>query len=110
MNVDPRSRPSLCAVRVPPCACASDFEIARPRPRPPNRLSNERLPCSNGSKIRCMTSGSIPIPVSRKLMLRTSCGGIGRRDEDLAVLRCELDRILEQVPDDLLKLCRVCGD
>src|SRR5439155_21480287 len=36
--------------------------------------------------------------------------GIGRRDQDLAILRCELDRILEQVPDDLLKLCRVCRD
>src|SRR6059036_2355383 len=78
----PRSRPSLCAVRVPLCACARDFEIARPRPSPPNRRSNERLPCSKGSKMRCITSGSMPIPVSRMVIVKTSGDGL---EEEIAI-------------------------
>ena len=53
--------------------------MAKPSPKPPKRRSSERFPCSKGSKIRCMTSGSMPMPVSRMLIVRTS--GDGFKDE-----------------------------
>src|SRR5260370_1866448 len=65
----------LWEIGGPRCAGGGDFEIGKPGPKPATRCSNERLPCSNGSKMRCMASGSIPIPVSRTLTVNIVSDG-----------------------------------
>ena len=52
-------------------------------------------------------SASIPIPVSVTLIIKTCGAGVGGRNRDLAILRGKFDRVLEQVPNDLLKFGRV---
>jgi hypothetical protein len=56
-----------------------------------------------GSKMRCMTSGSIPIPVLRMLTVKTVFRWIVRGDYDFSSFRGEFDCVLQYVPNDLLK-------
>jgi hypothetical protein len=49
----------------PPIASTRRFEIASPRPVPPNRRPAPASACSNSSKIRACISGAMPMPVSR---------------------------------------------
>src|SRR6185312_4582082 len=51
VNAAPRSFPSLRTAITPPCASTIAFEIAKPKPKPPNRFTTSLSPCSNGTKI-----------------------------------------------------------
>ena len=59
------SRSTLVAQTLPPIASLKLLQMARPRPVPPYLRVVELSPCENGMKRREISSGDIPIPVSR---------------------------------------------
>ena len=97
----PRPR-ALDTPMPPPISSDSCLEIASPRPVPPNFLDVDVSACWNGWN-RCVRRPSdIPMPVSRT-STRSSRRGSGLDAEvhdDLALGR-ELDRVADQVDDDL---------
>ena len=88
--------------------------MVRPSPSPPYCRVAETPPCSKISKIRGKIVGLMPIPLSTISMIRLGGPPFGQvfpplrdRDRDGAAGGSELDRILEQVPQDLLQSDRV---
>ena len=95
--------PPLCAVSEADCASASAREIERPRPSP--RVRGPA--CSKGSKMRPSRTGSMPAPVSCTSTATrfASSGTVRRRIRPPG--RRELDRVLDDVPQDLPQPRRV---
>src|SRR5450830_583524 len=70
----PRSRPSLSATIVPPCASTMARAIARPIPRPPKRRFAEVSSCRKRSKTTGRNSASMPCPSSSTAISRPPPG------------------------------------
>ncbi len=55
---------TLSTIRLPPKSSVSFFEIANPKPLPPNLWAISVSACVNSLKISCCFSSEMPIPVS----------------------------------------------
>ena len=84
-----------------PSAVQLDETLRERSPRPvPSRCPTPPPICWNSSKIRSWSSGAIPGPVSVTETC-TIAFAPGRRDDDAAARRRELDCVREEVEDDL---------
>ena len=104
-NIAPRPSPSLWACTIPPCASTSALTMERPSPSPPNlRL----LPDSLAESVEDVWKKIGSNPLAGVADLDADPGALaGQRDPDLPSLGCKLDRVDEQVPDDLPNSRRV---
>jgi hypothetical protein len=104
----------LSTVRSPPMPRARSRLIASPSPTPACVRVSRWSACTNGSKMRSSASAAMPAPVSRTWSrTRPPSARAARRTRHLdaprhAVARLgELDRVAEQVEQDLLQLLPV---
>ena len=88
---------------VPPIESTRRFEMARPRPAPPCARVELPSACSNSSKMRSVSSGCSPGPVSateKRIMSPFSACGPGHGQQHAAGVG-ELDRVAKQVEQHL---------
>ena len=97
--------PPLSAVTVPPCSSTRCRTSERPRPSPACSRVTSDFSCRNRSNTCGRNAGSMPAPVSVTVSTASSASR-SQRDADLVASLRELDRVREQVPDDLLQPAR----
>src|SRR4051795_2538345 len=97
----------LSAVTSPPMARARSRLMARPRPTPREAVAADPPAASgtNGEKMRCSWSASMPIPSSRTRMRARSPSESQRIDH--SARRRELDPVREEVQQNLLQPIRI---
>ena len=93
----------------PPCSSTRLLDRASPRPVPSGRSPFVASACWNSSKMRSWSSAAIPGPVSGTAILHLAVSLRGG-DVDASPLRGELDRVTEQVEDDLADAALVAFD
>ena len=111
--VRPRSgcrRPgSLSTPTSPPISSASSRQIDRPRPVPPKRRVVESSACVNGVNRRACIAGSMPGPLSlTSKRSRVAAQRLARSMRTRALLG-ELERVAEEVGQDLAQPRRVAA-
>ena len=72
-----------------------------PTPSPPSLRSSERSPCSNRSKMRGSSGGSMPMPLSRTVITRLAVFDARATRLDGAALLAVLGGVVQQVGDHL---------
>ncbi len=102
VNSEPRPTPSLSAVMLPPCASVRWRTIASPRPSPPVLASGTRFSLTKSLE-------DVRQHVRRDADARVANGDgdvvlvLRHLHLDLAVTRCVLQRVRQQVPEHLLQ-------
>ena len=110
LNVAPLPSPSLDASTEPPCISTMCRTIDEAEPEPAGLARGARLPPGGTARTRAgRNSAGMPMPVS--LTTISTCEFDALQPHlDAALLRRELDRVRQQVPDHLLQSIRVARD
>ena len=103
----PRSGPSLDAETEPPCSSTRWRTIARPIPRPPWTRVVELSACWKRSKTEREELGMDPLAGVGHPDLEDRVRARRDRTSTRPLRRGELDRVRDEVPDDLLEPVRI---